>query len=345
MREDQVFFTPWKAGGNMMHKAEKLYRESGILDTVQKGDTVAVKLHVGELGNPNYVRPFFVKQLLDLIQDKGGKPFLTDTSTLYPLLRSTALDHMQTAVANGFGFGPFIVADGLQSENKIAVPSRDPELLPEVEVAGAVHQAQAMIVLSHVKGHPLTGFGAAIKNLAMGCVSKKSKLDQHRLVDLVLQEELCQGCGHCVEACWLGLPRLEEDKVLLEHPECIRCPICSSVCPEKAISLQNLPRLSEGLAVAAQAVTETFQSGKTAYINFATEISTVCDCAPVEGKIVGPNLGIMTGFSPLAVDAASLARINHQALFEASQVDCWTQLHKMSELRGKTGLEPEVQQV
>ncbi|MFW6178720.1 MAG: DUF362 domain-containing protein, partial [Desulfohalobiaceae bacterium] len=179
MRKDQVFLTPWKAGGNMLEKTERLYTESGILDVVQKGDAVAIKLHVGELGNPNYVRPFFVKQILDMVQEKGGRPFLTDTSTLYPLLRTNALEHMQTAVANGFGFAPFIVADGLKSENKVSVPSRDTSLLSEVEVAGAVHQADAMIVVSHVKGHPLTGFGGAVKNLAMGCVSKKSKLDQH----------------------------------------------------------------------------------------------------------------------------------------------------------------------
>ncbi|MFW5906605.1 MAG: DUF362 domain-containing protein, partial [Desulfobia sp.] len=84
MSDNSVFFTPWTSGGNMLEKAEKLYLKSGILDAVQAGDIVAVKLHVGELGNPNYIRPFFVKQVLDLIREKGGKPFLTDTSTLYP---------------------------------------------------------------------------------------------------------------------------------------------------------------------------------------------------------------------------------------------------------------------
>ncbi|MFP4671766.1 MAG: DUF362 domain-containing protein [Desulfohalobiaceae bacterium] len=344
MQNEQVFLTPWKAGANMLESTENLYKQSGILDVIQKGDAVAVKLHVGELGNPNYVRPFFVKQVLDLIHDKGASPFLTDTSTLYPLLRTNALEHMQTAVANGFGFAPFIIADGLKSENKIPVASKDSSLLSDVEIAGAVHEADAMIVISHVKGHPLTGFGGAVKNLAMGCVSKKTKLEQHRLVDLVMQEELCQGCGECVEACWLGLPRLEGDKAVIDSPYCMRCPICSSSCPEGALYLQNLPRLSQGMAVAAQAVEDSFQPGKVAYVNFATEISTVCDCAPIEGKIVGPNLGILAGFSPLAVDAASLSRIDHQALYQASGVDCWVQLQKLAELLG-TGLQPEVQEV
>ncbi|MFP3982118.1 MAG: DUF362 domain-containing protein [Desulfurivibrionaceae bacterium] len=344
MSDNSVFFTPWTSGGNMLEKAEKLYLKSGILDAVQAGDIVAVKLHVGELGNPNYIRPFFVKQVLDLIREKGGKPFLTDTSTLYPLKRTNALDHMETAVANGFGFAPFIVADGLKSENTVSVGTGDP-LLPEVEVAGAVHQADAMIVLSHVKGHPLSGFGGAVKNLAMGCVGKKSKLEQHRLVDLVLDEGLCQGCETCVEACWLGLPRMEGNVAVIDSPYCMRCPICSSSCPEGAITLHNLERLSQGLAVTAKAVASTFDPDKTAYVNFATEISTVCDCAPIEGRMVGANQGIVAGFSLLAVEAASLARIDHQALYQEHKVDCWTQLRKLAELEGGSGLEPEVYEV
>lgn len=344
MNGNSVFFTPWETGVNMLGKAEILYLESGILDVVEEGDAVAVKLHVGELGNPNYLRPFFVKQILDLVRERGGRPFLTDTSTLYPLQRANALDHMETAVANGFGFAPFIVADGLKSENTTAVETGD-SLLPEVEVAGAVHQADAMIVLSHIKGHPLSGFGGAVKNLAMGCVSKKSKLAQHRLVDLVLEEELCQGCGTCVEACWLGLPRMEEGIAVIDSPGCMRCPICSSSCPEGAISLRNLPRLSQGLAVTSRAVAGTFAPGKISYVNFATEVSTVCDCAPIEGRKLGGSQGIAAGTSLLAVDSASLARIDYQALYQEHKVDCWTQLRKLAELEGSPALEPEVHQV
>jgi uncharacterized Fe-S center protein len=341
MQKDKVFFVPWDSFSNMQAKAQELYTASELLDVVEQGDKVAVKLHVGELGNPNYIRPFFVKQVVDLIQEKGGKPFLTDTCTYYPLKRSNAVDHMQTAIANGFNFAPFIVADGMASENKISVDSPDP-LLPEVEVAGAIHQADCMIVLSHLKGHPLGGFGGAIKNLGMGCVSKNTKLAQHRLVDLEIHTELCQGCGSCVEACWFGLPRIENDVAVIDDPNCMRCPLCSSACPEEAITLSGFDRLGQGLAVAAQGVISTFAPEKIAYVNFATDIGTVCDCAPVTGEYIGSNLGIFAGFSPLSLDAVGLSRIDYQKLNSVHNVNCWDQVQKMSELDTSGSLQPEV---
>lgn len=344
MDQDKVFFVPWGSFSNMHTRAGELYTASELLKVVKNGDKVAVKLHVGELGNPNYIRPFFVKQILELIEAQGGKPFLTDTCTYYPLKRNNAVDHMQTAIANGFNFAPFIVADGLASENKIARPSPDP-LLKEVEVAGAIHEADCMIVLSHLKGHPLGGFGGAIKNLGMGCVSKNTKLAQHRLVDLEINTELCQGCGSCVEACWFGLPRLEDEVAVIDDPHCMRCPICSSVCPEGAITLSGFDRLGQGLAVAAQAVTSTFAPGKIAYVNFATDVGTVCDCAPITGESIGGNLGIFAGFSPLSLDGAGLRRIDYQKLNSVHNVNCWEQVHKMNELGVDGSLDPELVEI
>ncbi|MGM0759338.1 MAG: DUF362 domain-containing protein [Thermodesulfobacteriota bacterium] len=339
-----VFFTPWGQGENMMAKAQTLYEQSGLFDVVQPGDKVAVKLHVGELGNPNYVRPFFLKQIVDEVKARGGKPFLTDTCTYYPLKRNNAVDHMETALANGFGFAPFIVADGLMSENGVRVDSPDP-MLSEVDVAGAIHQADAMIVVSHLKGHPLGGFGGAIKNLGMGGVTKKSKLEQHRLLDLVIDEQACQGCGTCVDACWFNLPRIENECVVIDSPYCMRCPLCSTACPEGAIRLQNRERLPQGLAVAAKAVLDTFEQGKVSCVNFATDVSTVCDCAPIPGEIMGQDVGIFASASALSIDAAGLASIDYQKLDTIHSQDCHQQVRKLVELGTPGALKPQVTSV
>jgi len=58
-------------------------------EVVSKGDRVAVKLHMGELGNPHYLRPALVRRVVDLVKELGGKPFVTNTTTLYPLGRFT----------------------------------------------------------------------------------------------------------------------------------------------------------------------------------------------------------------------------------------------------------------
>jgi len=340
MSQDTVYFTPWGQNANMLAKAEKLYNQAGTFDVVSSGDKVAVKLHVGELGNPNYVRPFFLKHIVDQVRARGGKPFLTDTTTYYPLKRQNGVDHMETAMANGFNFAPFLVADGLMSENGIRVESPDP-LLSEVEVAGGIYHADAMIVVSHLKGHPLTGFGGAIKNLGMGCVTKKTKLEQHRLIDLVVHQDSCQGCGECLEACWFSLPRLENDVAVIDSPECMRCPICSSVCPEGAITLENRERLLKGLAVAAKGVTETFADGKISYINFAHDISEVCDCAPVPGNKFSHDVGIFASSSALSIDAAGLESIDYGHLNEVHGIDCLWQLSTMTEIGCAGSREPE----
>jgi uncharacterized Fe-S center protein len=345
MDTETVFFTPWKPFENMLTRARELYQAAHLFDVVEKGDLVAVKLHMGELGNPNYIRPFFVKQIVDLIKERGGKPFLTDTSTYYPVARSNAFDYMETAVANGFGFAPLIIADGLNSENASSVPSPDP-LLPKVEVAGAIQQAQAMIVVSHLKGHPLAGYGGAIKNLGLGCVSKKTKLAQHRVVDIEVNEELCKGCGACVEACWFGLPSIENYKATMsDHPECMRCLNCASACPEGAVKLVGRQKLGEAIAIAARAVLTTFREDKVAYINFAHDISTFCDCVPFQGELIGPDLGIFAGFSPLSIDAAGLKRIDYQQLDKIHSTECLTQVNSLARLNQPGSLDPKVVEV
>lgn len=345
MDMDTVYFVPWTPFSNMLNKTLDLYLFAHIFDIIEKGDLVAVKIHVGELGNPNYIRPFFIKQIVDLIRERGGKPFLTDTSTYYPVNRTNAYDYMDTAIANGFGFAHFIVADGLNGENIIKVPSPDP-ILTEVEVAGVIYEAKAMIVVSHLKGHPLAGFGGAIKNLGMGCISKKSKLDQHRLIDIEVERKLCTGCAACVEACWFGLPYIKDDKAIIgDHPQCMRCLICSSACPQGAIKLSGREKLGEGLAVAASTVVSTFPEKKVAYINFVNDISTYCDCVSFQGEMIGQDLGVFAGFSPFSMDAAGLSRIDYNRLNELHRTDCFAQIKKMASLNQPGSLEPKVKKL
>ncbi|HTX43485.1 MAG TPA: DUF362 domain-containing protein, partial [Methanocella sp.] len=78
-----VHLVPWNTSNDLLSLAERLYEAAGTFDCVARGDLVAVKLHVGELGNPYYVQPFFVHQIVEKIKEAGGKPFLTDSNTYY----------------------------------------------------------------------------------------------------------------------------------------------------------------------------------------------------------------------------------------------------------------------
>jgi uncharacterized Fe-S center protein len=139
------------------------------------------------------------------VKETGGKPFLTDSNTAYHAQRNKAYDHMITALTNGFNLTPFIVADGLKGENFRLVKTKG--ILQEIEVSGAIAEADAMVVVSHCKGHELSGFGGAIKNLAMGCTPSKGKIRQHRTIGLEIDATKCVGSGKCKEACPKSIAR------------------------------------------------------------------------------------------------------------------------------------------
>jgi uncharacterized Fe-S center protein len=146
------------------------------IDKIGKGDSVAIKLHMGEYGNLNYVRPPIAARIVEVVKDVGGKPFLFDTPTLYRAHRHTVEEYIKTAKMNGFSQDtmgcPVII-----SNKGVTVKTKGP--MKEIEIAKDLYDADAIVVLSHAKGHEMTGFGGAIKNLGMGGVTVSGKSKVH----------------------------------------------------------------------------------------------------------------------------------------------------------------------
>lgn len=268
------------------------------------GGTVALKVHVGGHLGFTTIPPLFVRLLVEKIKAAGAKRvFVTDGS--YSIGEATARGY--TAEVLGAPLvGAAGVADKFFYRHKIVYKT-----LKEVEVAGNIEDADALINLSHFKGHGDCGYGAACKNLAMGCVTQKSRGDLHRLEGgLVYDEKLCVKCKKCVEACTRQAARWSAERNRLEifYHNCVYCRHCVLACPKDAIKISGggfIP-FQHGLALASREVLRTFQRGRALHINFLTQITVYCDCWGFSTPALIPDVGIVASEHIVAVDKASL---------------------------------------
>lgn len=297
-------------------KIRRLFDAAGFGEVVQPGDLTAIKLHVGERGCDTYLHPIFARQVVDKVKEQGAHPFITDTGTLYAGSRMDAVRHTITAIEHGFCYAvvdaPVIIADGLQGDHwsEVAVNRRH---FQNVKIAGDILAAGSMIVLSHVKGHDLAGFGGAIKNLAMGCAPPSGKAEQHvgrPLVDV----ERCGGCGKCTRVCPQAAMTIVEGRARLNPERCVGCGDCMRSCPEGAIEFdwttEIRPFLERLCEYALGAVID--KSGRVGYINFLLNITPDCDCVPWSDAAIVPDIGILASTDPVAIDHASLDLVNSQ---------------------------------
>lgn len=129
---------------------------------------VAVKLHSGEEGNQNYLKPEFVK---DLILHVGGT--VVECNTAYEGKRNTTEKHEK--LMNDHGWSKYFEVDILDSEADMVLENSNGEIIKKNYVGEKMKNYDSMLVLSHFKGHPMGGFGGAIKNISIGLASSKGK--------------------------------------------------------------------------------------------------------------------------------------------------------------------------
>ena len=202
----KVYFTDMgcRIGDSLLDKLERVVRAAGICDIDMERKFVAIKLHFGEYGNLSFLRPNYAKVVADIVRENGGMPFLTDCNTLYVGRRKHALEHMDTANLNGYGpmttGCQIIIADGLKGTDDVEVPI-DGEYVKNAKIGRAIVDSDVLISLSHFKCHEQTGYGGALKNLAMGCGSRRGKLEMHAAGKPSVDPDACRSCGRCIGFC------------------------------------------------------------------------------------------------------------------------------------------------
>ena len=326
MEKAKVFFTDFRTqvGTSMTDKLKKLCLAAGFKNIDMEGKFVAIKMHFGELGNLAYLRPQYAKAVADLVKAQGGIPFLTDCNTLYPGSRKHALEHMDCANLNGFNTVTtgcqIIIGDGLRGTDEVEVPVKNGEYVKAAKIGRAVMDADIVISLAHFKGHEMTGFGGAIKNLGMGCGSRAGKMEQHSSGKVSVNEELCRGCRRCAKECGSNAITYEGNKAHINKDICKGCGRCIGACAFDAIANDQWDAsdiLDRKMAEYAQAVC---QDRPTFHINIATDISPNCDCHGENDGPILPNLGFFASFDPVAVDQASVDAAQKATPIENSQL-------------------------
>jgi hypothetical protein len=326
--ESTVFFSDLKAesGRILLDKLDILLDRADLKGKIRERDLVAIKLHFGEKGNTAYVRPIFLRRVVDRVKQYKGKPFLTDTNTLYVGTRAEAVSHLTTALENGFTESavnaPILIADGLRGNSAVKVRI-DKRIFKTVSIAREIHMADGLIAVTHFKGHELSGFGGALKNLGMGCASREGKLSQHSNISPQVDGKTCKGCKACLSWC-------AQEAILMQPPpsgvetkhsiafidpkKCVGCGECILTCSSGAIQVQlneSIPMFQKKMVEYARGVIQK-KKGKTLCLNFLTQISPACDCYGYSDTPIVNDIGILSSEDPVAIDQASVDLVNRQ---------------------------------
>lgn len=313
MQKSKVYFTDFRTkahGDGLPTKLKKLIRKAGIGEIDMQGKFVAIKLHFGELGNISYLRPNYARAVVDVVKELGGKPFLTDCNTMYPGSRKNAIEHLYCAWENGFTpltVGcPIIIGDGLKGTDDVDIKVEGGEYVEYAKIGRAVMDADIFISLNHFKGHEMTGFGGAIKNIGMGCGSRAGKTEQHISGQPVIDAEMCRGCKKCMAQCANNGLIFDEQtkKMSVDKTNCVGCGRCLGACNFDAINFEDYhaPKLLNcKMAEYAKAVVS---DRPQFHISLVVDVSPNCDCHAENDAPILPNIGMFASFDSLALDQA-----------------------------------------
>ncbi|MCR5821639.1 MAG: DUF362 domain-containing protein [Bacteroidales bacterium] len=244
-----------------------IYKALGVEATGR----VAVKISTGEGSNPNYLKPELIKDLVQLVDGT-----IVECNTAYSSgpgnkkdERNTSANHWK--VIERHGFTPLFRVDIMDEEGEIRIPVKDSTHIKYDIVGSHMANYDFMIALNHFKGHPMGGYGGALKNLSIGCASANGKAYIH------------------------SAGRMEKLNMIKLW----------------TMYVGNQDGFLESMAAAAQAVTDYFRGKQgIIYISVMNNMSIDCDCVDHPAPVKLEDYGILASTDPVALDQACVDIIN-----------------------------------
>lgn len=273
-----------------------------------KGESVAIKLHVGNNIGYSVIHPVFVRKVVQAIKDGGGRPFACDLD--WDVM--SAAERGYTSEVLGCpvypAAGPF--------ERHYYEHERPFKNIKTWQVAGMVEEASFLVNFAHAKGHPACSYGGAFKNLALGCVTHTTRGQMHdtchfdrywfaeRCPDASVRQQIIASCPHDA----IVQDKENENELHMHHEQCNQCGRCLQVAPKGSLKIDpvNWNAFMEAMAISTSLTLSTFAPEKMTHLVLATQMTPVCDCFGFTGLSVLPDAGIFGSDDIVALDQAVL---------------------------------------
>ena len=298
-------------------KLDLILNELHLRDRVNK-ETVVIKMHTGNNMIYSTIHPVFVRRVVQAVKDGGGKPFVVDVN-------------WDTDGAEKRGYSnevigcPVYPAAG-PDEKYFYEHERPYKSIQKWKISGLIQDSSFMVNFAHVKGHPSCGFGAAFKNLALGCLAGNSRGAMHdamhydqywfpeKCPDKSILPQIVAACPHN----GVVIDKNDPEQLHMHFEECNQCGRCLKVAPEGSLKIDavNFHTFQEACAISTDIVLSTFAPGKVTHLNLATHMTPVCDCFGFTSMPILPDAGVFGSDDIVALDQATLDMIGKTRLIE-----------------------------
>ncbi|HSP46486.1 MAG TPA: DUF362 domain-containing protein [Clostridiaceae bacterium] len=328
-------------------KAVKLLRDAGLKTLFKKGDTVGIKIHMGEYGNSLNLRPHWVNSIVEEVKKLGGNPVIVDCNTItFSDFSSRAMesDHRRSVSRHGFNeetMGcPIWICDGEYGFDDVQVEIPNGVYMRHTFMGKKLLDLDAVIVVTHFKGHPMGVYGGAIKNIGIGMGSKRGKISTHFMnhpvygiqnmtVNQAAAKQASEGPSptlleRTIKSCPFDAFEWKDDMLHFDQEKCGLCAGCfSSALFGGMLSIK--PEITATwpptIADAAAGYMNAIGKDKFLFLNYAFDISPWCDCVNFHDKPLVPNIGIFASKDPVAIDLACIEAAESKAGMPESKTD------------------------
>lgn len=326
-----VNYDRYDSDATLPAKFERLLDRMELQETV-KGKLTVVKMHLGRNIGYSTIPPLFVKILVDKLKAFGAKVYISDQEVANAKARGYSEDYFGVPIVPACG-----VTNKYYYEKHV-----DFKGLKNVDIGGNIYDADVMIDLSHIKGHGVCGYGGACKNIAMGCVTDRTRHQTHGLEGgIEWDENICTHCELCVNSCNHYANKFnEEGSYQVNYHNCTLCQHCVKVCPVSAMKMLDNKYMDfqTGMAICTDEVLKVFKPGHVFYINFLLSITALCDCWGLTTPSLVPDIGVMASRDIVAIEKACLDAIKLENLILSGipvNFELGTQGHLFERLHGK----------